>query len=140
MSSTIKLEIVTPAGKKYSGDVEYLEPPALDGEIGILPGHAPLVTGLKIGLLELKKGEERLVIPISEGFMEVTPDNINIIVRTAELPEEIDVERARRAKERAEKRLNGADVGELDYVDYVRARAALERALARLKAAEANSR
>ncbi len=139
MSSTIKLEIVTPAGKKYSGDVEYLKAPALDGEIGILPGHAPLVTGLKIGLLELKKGEERLVIPISEGFMEVTPDNINVVVRTAELPEEIDVERARRAKERAEKRLNGADVG-LDYVDYVRARAALERALARLKAAETNSR
>ena len=71
--------------------------------------------------------------------MEVTPDNINVVVRTAELPEEIDVERARRAKERAEKEgLNGADVG-LDYVDYVRARAALERALARLKAAEANS-
>ncbi|HOA40173.1 MAG TPA: F0F1 ATP synthase subunit epsilon [Halanaerobiales bacterium] len=137
MSSTIKLEIVTPAGKKYSGEIEYLKAPAIDGQIGILPGHAPLVTALKIGLLELRKGEERLVIPISEGFMEVTPDNINVVVRTAELPDEIDVERARRAKERAEKRLNGKD-SQSAYFDYVRARAALERALARLKAADAN--
>lgn len=139
MSSTIKLEIVTPAGKKYSGEIEYLKAPAIDGQIGILPGHAPLVTALKIGLLELRKGEERLVIPISEGFMEVTPDNINVVVRTAELPDEIDVERARRAKERAEKRLNGKD-SQSAYFDYVRARAALERALARLKAAETNGR
>ena len=56
MSSTIKLEIVTPAGKKYSGEIEYLKAPAIDGQIGILPGHAPLVTALKIGLLELRKG------------------------------------------------------------------------------------
>ncbi|NLJ83485.1 MAG: F0F1 ATP synthase subunit epsilon [Halanaerobiaceae bacterium] len=142
MSSTIKLEIVTPAGKKYSGEIEYLRVPAMDGEIGILPGHTPLVTGLKIGLLEIKKGTERLVIPISEGFIEVTPGNINVVVRTAELPEEIDVERARRAKERAEKRLNGLNGEEvgLEYIDYVRARAALERALARLKAAETNGR
>ena len=137
MSSTIKLEIVTPAVKKYSGEIEYLKAPAIDGQIGILPGHAPLVTALKIGLLELRKGEERLVIPISEGFMEVTPDNINVVVRTAELPDEIDVERARRAKERAEKRLNGKD-SQSAHFDYVRARAALERALARLKAADAN--
>ena len=80
-----------------------------------------------------KKGDRKMVIPISEGFIEVTPGNINVVVRTAELPEEIDVERARRAKERAEKRLNGLNGEEvgLDYIDYVRARAALERALAR---------
>lgn len=132
MSSTIRLEIVTPTGKAYSEEIDFLKAPAIDGDIGILPRHAPLVTGLKTGILQLKKGEDRLMVPISDGFMELTPDNINIVVRTAELPGEIDVERASRAKERAEKRLKDNN----GQIDYARARAALERAIARLKAAK----
>lgn len=132
MPSTIKIEIVTPFGIIYKDEIDFFKAPAIDGEIGILPGHAPLVTGLEIGTLYIKKGEEEINIAISEGFIEVKPSNINVVVRTAELSEEIDVERARRAKERAEKRLAKRD----NSIDYARAEAALKRAMARLKATE----
>ncbi|NLM96857.1 MAG: F0F1 ATP synthase subunit epsilon [Halanaerobiaceae bacterium] len=132
MPSTIRLEVVTPFGLVYRDDIDYLKAPAVDGEIGILPQHAPLVTGLEIGILHVKKGGEEFKIAISEGFLEVKPDNINVIVRTAELQNDIDVERARRARERAEKRLKSGD----NSIDRARAEAALKRALARLKAAE----
>lgn len=133
MSSTIKLEIVTPSEIVYSEEIDFLKAPAIDGEIGILPKHAPLVTGLKTGLLRLKKGGEDIKVSISEGFIEVKPTNINIVVRTAELPYKIDIERAKRAKERAEERLNKRSDRQ---VDYARAEAALKRALARLKAVD----
>ncbi|MFP4016867.1 MAG: F0F1 ATP synthase subunit epsilon [Halanaerobiales bacterium] len=131
MPSTIKLDIVTPDDVVYSEDIEFIEAPAIDGLIGILPRHAPLVTGLKTGVLQIKKGEENIFIPISDGFMEVKPDIINVVVRTAELPHKIDVERAKRAKERAEKRLKKDG-----DIDFTRAEAALERAIARLKAVD----
>lgn len=132
MPSTIKLEIVTPENVVYSEDINVLEAPAMDGLIGILPRHAPLVTGLKTGLLRIKKAEENVNISISDGFMEVKPEQINVVVRTAELPHEIDLERARFAKERAEKRLDS----DSKQVDFARAQSALERALARIKAVE----
>jgi len=132
MPSTIRLEIVTPFGIIYNEEIDFLKAPAIDGEIGILSRHAPLVTGLEIGILHIMKGEEEIKIAISEGFIEVKPSNIKVIVRTAELEEEIDVERARRAKERAEKRLNQRD----SNIDHTRAEAALKRALARLHAVE----
>ncbi|MTI59207.1 MAG: F0F1 ATP synthase subunit epsilon [Firmicutes bacterium] len=133
MPSTIKLEIVTPENVVYSEDINLLEGPAIDGLIGILPRHAPLVTGLKTGILQVKKGEENINIPISDGFMEVKPEQINVVVRTAELPHEIDLERARRAKERAEKRLESDNSKQ---IDFARAQSALERALARIKAVD----
>lgn len=136
MPSTIKIEIVTPTDIVYSEDINVLEAPAIDGLIGIWPRHAPLVTGLKTGVLEIKKGEERINIPISDGFMEVKPTIINVVVRTAELPHEIDVERAKAAKERAERRLEKGN----EKIDYTRAEAALERAVARLKAVDYNNR
>jgi len=130
MPPVIRLEIVTPTNVVYSEDINVLEAPAMDGLIGILPRHAPLVTGLKTGVLEIQKDEEKINIPISDGFMEVKPEIINVVVRTAELPHEIDIDRAKQAKERAEKRLekNG------ENVDFARAQAALERAVARLRA------
>lgn len=131
MASLVKLDIVTPEEVVYSEDIELLIAPAIDGEIGILPKHIPLVTGLDTGILRIKKDGEEIKVPISDGFMEVKPDLINVVVRTAELPHEIDVDRAQRALERAEKRVNEKN----QKTDQARAKAALDRALARLKAA-----
>lgn len=132
MPSTIKIEIVTPSSVVYNEDINVLEAPAMDGLIGILPRHAPLVTGLKTGVLQIKKDEEKINIPISDGFMEVKPKIINVVVRTAELPHNIDIERAKQAKERAEKRMEKNE----NKTDTARAQAALERAMARLKAVD----
>ena len=129
---TIKLDIVTPQKISYSEEINVLEAPAIDGLIGILPGHAPLVTALEIGVLRVVRNQEEIMISISEGFMEVKPDQIKVVVRTAELPQEINVERAEEAKERAESRLNNGD----KKIDETRAKAALERAIARLKVAD----
>ena len=128
----IELDIVTPEKIAYNDEIDILEVPAIDGKMGILPRHAPLVTGLQIGVMRVVKDNENIHISISEGFMEVKPDHINVVVRTAELPEEIDVERARSARERAEERLNKDD----QSIDEARAQAALKRALARLEVAE----
>ena len=130
---TSKLDIVTPEKVAFSDDIDLLEATAIDGNIGILPGHAPLVTALEIGVLKVVKGDEDIFISISEGFMEVKPRQINVIVRTAELPQEIDVERAESAKKRAEERL---DKKNDEKIDAARARAALERAVSRIRVAE----
>ncbi|MFW5999441.1 MAG: F0F1 ATP synthase subunit epsilon [Halanaerobiaceae bacterium] len=133
----IHLEVVTPERVTYSDDIIFLEAPAEDGLIGILPNHAPLVTALDIGTLLVRKNvEDEFLLPISEGFMEVKPDRINVVVRTAELPSEIDVERAEKAKERAQERLEA----DSDKINYARAEANLEKALARLRAAEHHER
>ncbi len=128
----IQLDIVTPQKLVYSDKIDMLEGPAIDGLIGILPRHAPLVTAMKIGIVKVRKGGEDKEIAISEGFMEVQPDRINLVVRTAEMPEEIDVERAEAAKERAKERIES----EKDSIDFVRAEAAYERSIARLKVAQ----
>ena len=128
--STIKLDIVTPTRVVYSEEIEMLVATAIDGDIGILPGHTPLVTGLVPCVLKIKKGGEKIHISVSDGFMDVKPEEINVVVRTAEFPEEIDIERAKDAKERAKERL------EDDQTNKAKANSALERALARINAAE----
>ncbi|SRR6056297_2196318 len=130
MASTIKLDIVTPERLCYNEEINVLEAPAIDGLIGILPRHAPMVTALTTGVLKIQKDGEEIMISISGGFMEVKPTQINVVVRTAELAGEIDVERAKKAKERARERLEEDD----NDIDYPRAEAALERAMARIKA------
>lgn len=127
----IQLDVVTPQKLAYSEQVDLIEGPAIDGLIGILPNHAPLVTAMKIGVVRVVKDGEETQIAISEGFMEVQPDQINLVVRTAEMPEEIDVDRAKSARDRAEEKLEQNK----DNVDFVRAEAAYDRAKARLKAA-----
>ncbi|RAK09814.1 ATP synthase F1 subcomplex epsilon subunit [Halanaerobium saccharolyticum] len=127
----IKLDVVTPEKLVYSEQVDLIEAPAIDGLIGIWPKHAPLVTAMKIGTVRVVKEGEETQIAISNGFMEVQPDQINLVVRTAELPEEIDIERAEAARERAEEKLEKGH----ENVDFARAEAAYDRALARLKAA-----
>ena len=128
----IQLDVVTPEELVYSEQIDKLEGPAIDGLIGIWPKHAPLVTAMQIGVVRVVKDGEESQIAISEGFMEVQPDRINLVVRTAEMPEEIDVERAEAAKERAKERIES----EKDSIDFVRAEAAYERSIARLKVAQ----
>jgi F-type H+-transporting ATPase subunit epsilon len=130
--STIKLEIVTAEKSIFSEDVSMVLAPGIEGQLGILPNHAPLMTMLKPGELVIKKGTEEIIIIITGGFLEVRPHQITILADAAELPEEIDIDRAREAKKRAEERLQAKS----PEIDHARAEAAFSRALIRLKVAE----
>lgn len=127
-----KLVVVTPARVVYTDEVRMVVARGADGDLGILPEHAPLITSLRTDVVRVEKGGRWQHMAVSSGFMEVKNNRTVILADAAELAEEIDIERARRAKERAEERLRapGPDV------DVIRAEAALLRALARLKAVE----
>ena len=99
-----------------------------DGELGILPNHIPLVAPLAIGVARLKKNDETYKVAVSGGFMEVRPDKVTILAQTAEKASDIDVARAKEAKERAERRLQAKQ----DDTDFRRAELALKRAMNRL--------
>ncbi len=131
----VQLDITTPRRVVYSNEIDMLIARAIDGNIGIMPGHTPLVTALENSVVRVKNNDEEIPIPISDGFLEVKPDKINLIVRTAELPEEIDLQRAEKAKERAERRLRE----EKSKLDQARAEAALDRAVSRINAAKSKT-
>lgn len=131
--STMRLEIVTPERKVYSDEVEMIIVRGVLGEIGILPNHAPFVTPLAISAMRIKKDGKELLVAINAGFLEVSREKVVILAETAELPEEIDFERAQAAKERAETRLNQSGLEELDFK---RAELALQRAINRIKVVE----
>jgi F-type H+-transporting ATPase subunit epsilon len=131
--STIKLDIVTAERVVFSEDVDVVVAPGVEGELGILPHHAPLMTTLQGGELRVKKGGEEFFLCLSGGFLEVRPDRVIVLADTAERCEEIDVARAEEAKRRAEERLLERKTPE---VDVARAEAALLRSLVRLKVAE----
>ena len=102
---TIKLEIVSPDKVVYSADIDMLIVRSTDGELGILPHHAPLVTGLVPHAMRVKmEGTEKLVA-VGGGFMEVQPEKISVLASVAELPEDIDADRARKSMERAKQRI-----------------------------------
>jgi len=128
----LQLEIVTPDRQVAHGTVESVTIPGKDGYLGILPGHAPLLSELKTGELIYTGGNFTHHVSVSWGFAEVLPDRVIILAETAERAEEIDVERAARAMQRAEVRLE--KFGD-PAIDMDRARAALERALTRLQVA-----
>ncbi|MBS4054173.1 MAG: F0F1 ATP synthase subunit epsilon [Thermaerobacter sp.] len=131
---TMWVEVVTPERKVVGRECTMVSVRALDGEIGILPGHIPLVTVIVPGVLRIKdeQGEQR--IALSAGFLEVGADHkVIILAETAELSSEIDVERARRAKTRAEERL--AQKGNPE-IDFVRNEMALRKAIARIRAVD----
>ncbi|MGO4499906.1 F0F1 ATP synthase subunit epsilon [Paenibacillus sp. 2RAB27] len=128
--STFLLEIVTPERKVYAEQVDMVSVKGAEGELGILPNHIPLVTPLRIAPITVKKaGSKDEVIAVNGGFMEVRKDKVVILAESAELPEQIDIDRARAAKERAEKRL--AETKQ-DNVDFKRAEASLQRAVNRI--------
>jgi len=130
---TIKVSVVTPDGPVYEADVEMVSAKAKSGELGILPGHIPMVAPLNIGAVRLKKGGNTELVAVSGGFLEVRPDRVTILAQAAEKAADIDVMRARAAKERAEKRLQSKQ----EDIDFKRAQLALQRAVNRLDIAGA---
>jgi F-type H+-transporting ATPase subunit epsilon len=130
-TGNIKLEIVTPEKALVSEDVQIVMAPGVLGEFGVLIGHTPFMTALKMGTIRYvdKAGNERFVF-INGGFAEALPDKVTILAETAELGSHIDVERAKSALQRAQERLTKE--GD-KTIDKERARAAMERALHRLK-------
>lgn len=128
--NTIAVEIVTPERVVYRGDARIVVARGLEGDLGVLPNHIPMVTPLKIAPVLVKKHEGADdTIAVSGGMMEVRKDKITILAESAELADEIDVSRAQAAKERAERRL--AEKGR-DDVDFKRAEMSLQRAINRL--------
>ncbi|WP_352404249.1 F0F1 ATP synthase subunit epsilon [Sporanaerobacter acetigenes] len=127
------LEIVTPDRMFFSGEVEMVVARGVEGDFAVLKGRAPLVTPLTIGKVKIKTedGKERIAA-VSNGYIEVASEKTTIIADSAEWPEEIDIERAKKAKERAEKRLKNRQ----DGLDVARAEMALKRAINRLEVAD----
>ncbi len=132
MAKKIRLDIVTPEKVAYSDDVSMVIARTTGGDVGILPGHAPLIAALVIWPLRIMIDEEEKEMTMCGGFIEVQPDKITILANCSELPEDIDVARAQVAKERAENRLRE----QKETIDIARAEAALRRALIRLTVAQ----
>lgn len=132
MDNTFQLEIVTPAKLVVKEAAEEAQIPALTGYLGVLPGHAPLITELGVGAITYQASGATHTLSVAWGFAEVLPDKVTILAEAAEHPQEIDVERAQRARDRAEERLKSND----PQVDYTRAEDALRRAETRLNVAQ----
>lgn len=131
MENKLKLEIVTPNGLILSDEVDEVVCSGSEGEFGVLPGHVPFFTTLKIGMLTYKKGNEARFIFVNWGYAEVGPDRVMVLADSAEKSEDIDVERAKIAMKRAEERLK-----QMAEVDHVRATSSLDRSFARISVAE----
>lgn len=129
---TLHLEVITPDAAVLHEDVDFVLVRALDGDLGIMPNHAPLIASLSIWPLCYDKGGKRQCVTVASGFLEVHDNTVTVITPASEKPEDIDVARAQSAKKRAEDRL-AAHAADLDVT---RAEAALQRALRRLDAAE----
>ena len=134
--STLRLEVVTAERLVYSEDVNMVVAPGGEGQLGILPHHAPLLTMLQPGELLVRKDGEETAMAISGGFLEVRPDKVIVLADAAERSEEIDIARAEEAKQRAEEQLK---VRPPD-MDAAKAEAALRHSLVRLKVAERKRR
>lgn len=128
----IQLEVVTPQRLVLNEDVDSLELPGLDGYIGVLPGHAPLLTELGIGVLTYQTNGTAHLLTVMEGYSEVLPDRVIVLAEVSERATEIDVERSRAALRRAQERV--AKTGSPD-IDWKRAQSALERAMVRIQVA-----
>ena len=129
MDKTFYLEIITPEKQFYVGPASSLVMPALDGEYGVQPGHEPIVTAIEPGLVRFQADGAWNEVVVSDGFAEVMPDYVILLVSSADRPEEIDRARAERAKERAEERLRQKQ----SVREYHLSKAALARAMARLR-------
>ena len=132
----IRLDIVTAERQVYSDEVDVVVAPGIDGELAILPHHAPLMTMLQPGELRVRRGGEEFSLAVTGGFLEVRPDRITVLADAAERAEEIDIARAEEAKRRAEEVLGRPTVD----ADAARAEASLRRALIRIKVGEKRRR
>jgi F-type H+-transporting ATPase subunit epsilon len=139
LPTRLTLEIVTPDRSLMREEVDEVVVPGTDGELGVLPGHTPLVSSLKIGELWYRQGQERHYVAIAFGFVEVLPDRVTVLADVGERAQEIDVQRAERAKQRAEELLAQAQAPtpQMTAVDFdiERARIALLKSLIRLQVA-----
>ncbi|HEY0404219.1 MAG TPA: F0F1 ATP synthase subunit epsilon [Pyrinomonadaceae bacterium] len=132
MAGQIQLEVVTPERRVLAEAVDTVTVPGLNGELGILPGHTPLISQLRTGVLTFAQGERVGQLLVSGGFVEVASDRVSVLAEIAERPEEIDAARARLAREHAEKTLSAWSGTEEDFEI---ARARLERSVVRLQLA-----
>jgi F-type H+-transporting ATPase subunit epsilon len=133
LPTKLLLEIVTPDRALVREEVDEVVVPAFDGYLGVLPGHTPLLATLKVGELWYRQGQEKHYLAVAFGFLEVLPDHVTVLAQVSERPEEIDVQRAERAKQRAEERL--AQPSAPADLDFERARIAMMKSLIRLQVA-----
>jgi F-type H+-transporting ATPase subunit epsilon len=136
LPTKLTLEIVTPDRALLQQEVDEVVVPGSEGEFGVLPGHTPMLSTLKIGELWYRQGQEKHYLAIAFGFVEVLPDRVTVLAQVGERAQEIDVQRAERAKQRAEQRLSQAQphLTQVDF-DIERARIALMKSLLRLQVA-----
>ena len=126
---TFTVNVVTPDGPVYDSEVEMVSTKAKSGELGILAGHIPMVAPLQIGAVRLKKGGKTDLVAVSGGFLEVRPEEVTILAQSAEIAEQLMLNRALKAKERAEARIQEQ---KQDNIDFKRAELALQRAVNRI--------
>jgi len=131
---TLTVNIVTPDGPVYDGQVDMVIAKTITGEVGILPGHIPMVAPLEIGAVKLKREGKVEYVAITGGFVEVRPQQVSILTPSAERAESIDAARAKEALRRAEERMQSKQ----DNVDFKRAELALQRAMNRINVKEGN--
>jgi len=134
---TLRLEIVTPEKLAYSDDVDSVVCPGVEGELGILPHHAPLLTTLGYGELRIRKDGREEYFAIAGGFLQVRPDKVVVMAETADMASEIDLQKAIAARAEAERAL---EAGFVEPADLSMARAQLQRALLRIRVAERRHR
>ena len=127
----LRLDIVTPDKVVLNAEVDYVGAEGVDGQFGLLPQHAPMLSALKVGALYYRQGNETPGVFVSGGFAQISDNKVTILAESAELASDIDVERAQEAKARAEKRLAEAQPD----TDVARAELALKRAISRIRVA-----
>jgi F-type H+-transporting ATPase subunit epsilon len=132
LPEAIELQIVTPQRHVLQATVQSVEIPGKEGYLGVLPGHAPLITELGVGILAYREGTENHFLTVINGYAEVLPDRVIVLAEISEKAEEIDVERSRAAQNRAQAELAKAGVGS---EEWQREKLALDRALIRMQAA-----
>jgi F-type H+-transporting ATPase subunit epsilon len=137
MSEQLQLDVVTPERRVLAEPVDMVTIPGLGGELGILPGHTPLISQLQTGVLSYAKDGGNFQLHVSGGFVEVDGDRVTVLAEVAERPEEIDTARARQAKDTIEKQLNGWTGSE---EDFEQAKIELDRSTVRLQLAGGASR
>ena len=133
----LQLEIVTPEKQAYADEVDSVVLPGTEGELGVLPHHAPLVSTLGIGELRIRKGGVEESFAIVGGFLQVLPDKVVVMAETADMASEIDIEKAQEARREAERAL---ETGYHEGADLATARAALQAALLRERLAQRRHR
>lgn len=131
---TLTVNIVTPDGPVYDSEVDMIIAKTASGEIGILPGHIPMVAPLVVGAIKLKKEAKTEYVAVTSGFVEVRPEKVSILATSAEVASSIDLARAKEAMKRAEERIQSKQ----DSVDHNRAELALKRAMNRINVHEGN--